>query len=150
MVFSTSNTAATNPDRGWFEAIFAPCLFRSTDFGPWIPDILNSTKLDHITEFWVFPLDNEASFSLTQSNSGSNNYSYDDPTWNAASLTLTTGATPILTGDPEVSAHSRFIFEFSVHNELNDILNDEFPEDLGTEMNTTEEEKEFGCSFWRN
>jgi len=29
MVFSTSLTAVPNPDRGWFEAIFEPCLFSS-------------------------------------------------------------------------------------------------------------------------
>ena len=65
-------------------------------------------------------------------------------------MTLKTGATAILTGDPAQNAHSRFIFEFSVHNELNDILGDEFVEDLGSEMKTTEDEKEFGCTFWRN
>ena len=65
MVFSTVTTPTpTNPDRGWFEAILAPCLFEADDWGPWIPKELNTSELDHITDFWVFPLDNEASLSL--------------------------------------------------------------------------------------
>ena len=65
MVFSTVTTPTpANPDRGWFEAILAPCLFEASDWGPWIPNLLNSSELDHITDFWVFPLDNEASLSL--------------------------------------------------------------------------------------
>lgn len=102
MVFSTVTTApGPNPDRGWFEAIFAPCLFEAEDWGPWVANPDNSSELDHITDFWVFPFDNEASLSLAQPNTGSDDYSYEDPTWNAASLTLKTGATAILTGDPE-------------------------------------------------